>query len=271
MAKNWTEQEDTIALFLYTLLPSGKWDKDNPTIKQYALLLNRTPSAVVFKLGNLRSLDNSHTSKGLSNISKMDQKVWKQYLNKPYELVVAYEECLRAFVDDFSAVEDSGILFPFLGLDSQASQDFAEQDYYGWTAIRKGQRAFRLALLSNYNHECCLSSIKNTDMLLASHIVPWRKDENNRTNPQNGLLLNALLDRAFDKGYFTLSPSSFEAVVSEKIKDPHLVRYLAQFKREKIHLPNNPDKWPKKEFLEFHSDTIFETFTDKGPFSLANR
>ena len=105
-------------------------------------------------------------------------------------------------------------------------------------------------------------------MLLASHIVPWSKDENNRTNPQNGLLLNPLLDRAFDKGYFTLSPSSYETVVSEKIEDPKLVAYLAQFKNIKINLPRNPLRYPKKEFLEFHNDTIFDTFGDKSPSPL---
>ncbi len=267
MASNWTEQEDIIALFLYTLLPSGKWDKDNPTIGEYASLLGRTPSAVIFKLGNLRSLDNSHTSKGFSNISKVDRMVWNQFMNKPYELVVAYDESVRAFVGDSFSAADSGIVLPFQGLDTHPEQNYTEQDSYGWTTIRKGQRAFRLALLSNYNYQCCLSSIRNTDMLLASHIVPWRKDENNRTNPQNGLLLNALLDRAFDKGYFTLSPSGYETIVSEKIKDPTLVRYLAQFKSKKICLPNNPERWPKKEFLEFHNDTVFETFMDNKRFS----
>ena len=118
MASNWTEQEDIIALFLYTLLPSGKWDKDNPTIGEYASLLGRTPSAVIFKLGNLRSLDNSHTSKGFSNISKVDRMVWKQFMNKPYELFVAYEESLRAFADDSFSAADGGILSPFLGLDT---------------------------------------------------------------------------------------------------------------------------------------------------------
>jgi len=33
----------------------------------------------------------------------------------------------------------------------------------------------------------------------ASHIVPWAEDERNRLNPRNGLCLNALHDRAFDR------------------------------------------------------------------------
>lgn len=259
MATNWTEQQDIIALFLYTLLPSGKWDKDNPTIKKYANLISRTPDALVFKLGNLRSLDNSHDGKGLVNSSKMDRQVWNQFLNKPYELVVAYEQSLRLFADDAFHAAESGIFLPF---EKQDEQDYAEKDSYGWSAIRKGQKAFRFALLSNYKFQCCLSGITTKDMLFASHIVPWSKDENNRTNPQNGLLLNALLDKAFDRGYITFAPSSYETVVSNKIEDAALVNYLSQFKAKKINLPNNPQRWPKNEFLEYHNDTIFNSFEE---------
>jgi predicted restriction endonuclease len=37
------------------------------------------------------------------------------------------------------------------------------------------------------------------ELLVASHIVPWAEDESNRLNPKNGLCLNALHDRAFDR------------------------------------------------------------------------
>lgn len=265
MANNWTEQEDIIALFLYTLLPSGKWSANNPTIKKYATLINRTPAAIIFKLGNLRSLDNSHESKGLTNISKMDQMVWNQFLNRPYELIEAYEESLRLFTDDMYQVADTGIILPF---NEKDEQDYAEKDTYGWNVIRKGQKAFRFALLSNYKFQCCLSDITTVDMLLASHIVPWSKDEKNRTNPQNGLLLNALLDRAFDKGYITFSPSTYETIISDKIKDPSLKTYLSQFKKKKINLPNNPERWPKKKFLEYHNDTIFNIFKNNDSIAL---
>jgi len=37
-------------------------------------------------------------------------------------------------------------------------------------------------------------------LLIASHIVPWSKDKQNRLNPRNGLCLSALHDKAFDRG-----------------------------------------------------------------------
>ncbi|MDY0290625.1 MAG: HNH endonuclease [Sphaerochaeta sp.] len=266
MANNWTEQQDIIALFLYTLLPSGKWDKDNPTIKEYAALINRTPDAVVFKLGNLRSLDNSHQSKGLANSSKMDRQVWNQYLNRPYELIAAYEESIRLFKPEDSCAAESRILLPFRQAGDD-EPDYSERDFYGWVARRKGQKAFRFALLSNYRFQCCLSGVTTIQMLLASHIVPWSQDQTNRTNPQNGLLLNPLLDRAFDKGFITFSPLTYEAIITERIKDNALVEVLTQFKGKRIMLPNNPARWPKKEFLEYHNDTIFNSCEDILPFT----
>ncbi|SUA24417.1 Uncharacterised protein [Neisseria gonorrhoeae] len=42
--------------------------------------------------------------------------------------------------------------------------------------------------------------IKQPELLVASHIKPWREDKDNRLNPRNGLCLNALHDKAFDRG-----------------------------------------------------------------------
>jgi len=147
-------------------------------------LLNRTPAALVFKLGNLRSLDKAHTSKGLTHGSKTDRQVWHHYINRPYELVVAYEESLRMVRAECNMVADSGILLPFSQNNELQEPDYAEQDSYGWTPRRKRQWAFRHALLFNYKNQCCLSGFGNIDMLLASHIVPWSKDDISHATPK---------------------------------------------------------------------------------------
>ena len=43
-------------------------------------------------------------------------------------------------------------------------------------------------------------------LVITSHIVPWCEDSQNRLNPQNGLCLSALHDRAFDQGLITVLP-----------------------------------------------------------------
>jgi putative restriction endonuclease len=58
--------------------------------------------------------------------------------------------------------------------------------------------------------------------LVASHIVPWSKNEKIRLNPSNGLCLNSIHDKAFDKGFITVT-TDYKIKVSE---------YLNEYKKE---------------------------------------
>ena len=60
--------------------------------------------------------------------------------------------------------------------------------------------AVRRRVLSAYQNRCCITGLPIQSLLVASHIVPWADDAANRLNPRNGLCLNALHDRAFDRG-----------------------------------------------------------------------
>ena len=62
-----------------------------------------------------------------------------------------------------------------------------------------------------------MSGVSEPRLLIASHIVPWSKDKQNRLNPSNGLCLSAIHDRAFDKGLITLS-DDFKIIVSDELK-----------------------------------------------------
>lgn len=66
---------------------------------------------------------------------------------------------------------------------------------------RVGQSAFRRKLLAQWG-ACPLTGIADAPLLRASHIVPWAacEREADRLNPDNGLLLSALWDAAFDRG-----------------------------------------------------------------------
>ena len=67
---------------------------------------------------------------------------------------------------------------------------------------RIGQDLFRAALMTRWNSRCPLTGITDPALLRASHIIPWAACETDaeRLNPDNGLLLSALWDAAFDKG-----------------------------------------------------------------------
>lgn len=71
-------------------------------------------------------------------------------------------------------------------------------------AARIGQGQFRRSLLKAYGGCCPVTGITNPELLIASHIKPWKACTNaERLDPQNGILLSALVDRLFDRGLIT--------------------------------------------------------------------
>ncbi len=65
--------------------------------------------------------------------------------------------------------------------------------------VRVNQHFFRATVLSAYDYRCCVTGLAVPELLVAGHIVPWARDSKQRMNPRNGLCLNALHDRAFDR------------------------------------------------------------------------
>ncbi|MDZ7716172.1 MAG: HNH endonuclease [Balneolaceae bacterium] len=121
------------------------------------------------------------------------------------------------------------------------------------------QSFFRNAILSSYKRTCCISGLNYSKFLIASHIVPWSEDKNNRLNPRNGLCLSVLYDKAFDLGFITITPD-FEIKVSQILKD----KATDPFSRKNLHSIENkeislPEKFlPAQEFLEYHNKNIYK-------------
>ena len=68
---------------------------------------------------------------------------------------------------------------------------------------RIGQGTFRQRLIGLWGG-CSVTGFKDTNLLVASHIKPWRASSNaERLDKFNGLLLIPNLDRAFDAGLVT--------------------------------------------------------------------
>ena len=70
------------------------------------------------------------------------------------------------------------------------------------TIQRIGQDIFRDRLMTHWNARCPLTGITDAALLRASHIKPWKDCTTTaeRLDVDNGLLLSALWDAAFDKG-----------------------------------------------------------------------
>lgn len=72
---------------------------------------------------------------------------------------------------------------------------------------RIGQGLFRENLIAIWK-SCSIGKYEKIDLLIASHIKPW-KDSTNREklDPYNGLLLKPNYDKLFDKGYISFEDS----------------------------------------------------------------
>lgn len=84
------------------------------------------------------------------------------------------------------------------------------------TKARINQSKFREMLLKKYG-KCCLCSVRNPDLLVASHIKPWSvSTPQERVDINNGLLLCPNHDRLFDKGFITFTDEGM-IIISDKL------------------------------------------------------
>lgn len=67
---------------------------------------------------------------------------------------------------------------------------------------RIGQGKFRDDLINSFNGACAVTGLSVVPLLRASHIKAWTVSNNQeRLDPENGVLLAAGVDAAFDRGY----------------------------------------------------------------------
>lgn len=208
----WSREELILAINLYCKLPFGKMHKTNAAIVALAELIGRTPSSVALKLGNFASFDpklKARGIKGAANASKLDKAIWDEFYNN-WDNALLQSEALLAQKQHSTIEEINGLALEHLPKDGKEKERFVK--------TRVNQSLFRNIVLATYNHECCITGLKKDEFLIASHIIPWSKDDKNRLNPMNGLCLNALHDKAFDSGLITIRPDDYTILLSSELK-----------------------------------------------------
>ena len=87
----------------------------------------------------------------------------------------------------------------------------------GSVTQRRGQNFFRNKLHERWEGECSVTKISIPEILIASHIIPWRKSsDKQRLDPGNGILLSKNLDGLFDR-YLISFEDNGEIIISKKI------------------------------------------------------
>lgn len=91
---------------------------------------------------------------------------------------------------------------------------------------RLGQGKYREELLNLYGKKCLLSGIDNGNVLIASHIMPWRESsDSERLDKYNGFLLSANIDKLFDRFYISFDLDG-KLVYSQKNVNLSLLRII---------------------------------------------
>jgi len=247
--KLWTRDELILTINLYCKLPFGKLHSNNPEVIRLADLIGRTPGSVAYKLVNFASLDPSLKARGIQgayNVSKLDKKMWQELFNNwdtlPYESEKLLAKFEHTTIEKLNNIPDEEL--PKVG---KVKEQIVK--------VRVNQSFFRRMIMATYNYTCCITGIMQPELLVAGHIKPWGIDEKNRLNPRNGIVLNALHDKAFEVGLITITPE-YIIKISPAIKSKNnLHEYFLRYEGESIILPSR--FLPDKQFLEYHNKERF--------------
>lgn len=250
----WTREEMILALNLYLKLPFGKMDSRNPQVKRLAEIIGRTADAVAYRLVNYASCDPILQQRGVSGMSNGKKKClpyWNEFINDRERLIYESERILAQ--REGTTIEKKY---------EQQIRDIP-QDIIGETKVREvktrvNQNVFRQIVLANYDGKCALTGIDLTELLVASHIIPWSVNEQERLNPENGICLSSLYDKAFDKGLISFTDNQqvlFSIRLKKNVGKEYYAKYFEPISGAQLVTPKKYHINP--QFLEWHRDCIF--------------
>lgn len=204
------------------------------------------------KIGNIGRLDpelQKRNITGLVHGAKMEKLVWDEFNRDREKLVYEAEKIIEE--RSRQSVENQYL--------QSEEMNYSSQDKMRLIKTRMNQRFFRSSVLAAYHSTCAITGTQVKEFLVASHIKPWAVDKENRLNPRNGICLNAIHDKAFDRGLITID-NDYRVVVSRRLKEFYtneLIEYA--FKTYEGHTILVPSKFaPSISFLQYHQDAIFE-------------
>lgn len=252
--KLWNRNEMILALNLYLKLPFGQMDARNPQVIHLANIIGRSPNAVALRLVNYASHDPNLQQRGISGMSH-GGNICKEYWN---EFVEDRESLLYESENNLAQYEGTTIENKYAAEIRNIPADVKGEVKLCQVKTRVNQNVFRQIVLSNYEDKCALTGIDLPELLVASHIIPWAENEHERLNPENGICLSSLYDKAFDQGLISFS-NDYRVLFSVRLKSnvgkEYYSRYFESIADRKLDTPRKYEVNPL--FLEWHRDCIF--------------
>lgn len=248
---NWTREQTIIVLSTYFNIPFNKANNSNAEIQKTSEIIGRGINSVKMKIGNFGSLDPELAKRGISGLtgaSNLDREIWCIYANDREKL--AYESALIEASLTKKNIEQI--------IDLKEISFFEGKEGIATIKTRINQQFFRKNVLGMYDNKCCITGISLPQLLVASHIVPWAVESKHRLNPENGLCLNSLHDKAFDKGLITVTPDyhlKISTAITDYLESGVCNDFFIKFENKKIQLPER--YYPNQDFLQYHHNNIF--------------
>lgn len=253
MAKRlWTRDELILTLSVYFQLPFGRLNHTTPEVKELAKLIGRTDNSAALRLSNFAACDPyiiESGRKGMPGGLSVCMPIWEEFAND-HEMLFQEAQRIKALL---------------LNKTVEETLDISESDLEGKerTAVikqRVNQTVFRSMILSNYEERCAITGINIPDLLVAGHIIPWADSTpQQKLSPENGICLSALYDKAFDKGFITISPDDYTIQLSSALREyetqEYFDKHFGSVEGREITMP--VEHKPNRDYLAYHRDYVF--------------
>lgn len=236
--------EDLSVQFHRWLLTVGKKDK---TARNYVGAVKGSISNWAAEVhATNRNLIAIHSYTEINRISDYlaEYSVFQDYDSRGKRMYSAALKAYQSFLADLCQVYVEDDIKKII-----SDRNISETEKARLVNTRVGQGQFREDLIQ-YWHGCAVTGYKQVNMLLASHIKPWRDASNEeRLSHFNGILLLPNLDKAFDKGYISFEQNG-QIQISDFIENPSSlgIRQTMAIKLDSAH----------QDFLAYHRKHVYK-------------
>ncbi|AKD58248.1 restriction endonuclease [Spirosoma radiotolerans] len=247
MSDYWTREQLLAVFNLYLKLPPSKLDPSNYEIKKLASLIGKSDSSVAVRLNNFAFVDpynQQHGMIGLEEGAEQIRSIWNGFMANQEDTIYESEQIVASYQD--KTLEE-------IYTDTAFQVSDLKGDYkIRSIKTRVNQNVFRKIILKTYSNRCAISGLNQPELLIAGHIVPWAVNKEERLNPENGICLSHLYDRAYETGLICID-TDYKVLISRRLKQEvskdFFQRFFGHFEHKSIQLPKTYQ--PKKEFLEY--------------------
>lgn len=119
---------------------------------------------------------------------------------------------------------------------------------------RVGQNKFRLKVIEACNGICAFTKVDDTSLMNAGHIKPWAiSNDEEKLDPNNGLLFTLTFDRLFNNGYISFTDER-KLILSPLVSKKN-AKLLGLVEGTIIPIPLIKGK--RKNYMEYHRDVVF--------------